>query len=402
MSRDSTAQRPLPELPLPRPPAAQPSHSSQMLATILRDRPLPVPLPPAEQTTEERRRSIIALDRKRRLTNPALHEEGRRRTNSGGWNDRRSNFDAYRADGPSSARRHAASDPNIGRPLPEVIDLTSSSPPPPAPQTPRPRRSSRDSSDSARRYVVPRWQPDSEAVECPICKRPFTWMFRRHHCRKCGRVVCNDCSPHRITIPRQFIVHPPGPDLFTSPSDPVNRRSLSMGSSEDELYDNSSSFHHFGAPAQLEGGEKVRLCNPCVPDPQPDPLPNYPPLLPDHPSRGASWDAGARQSPGPNHPVSSDTRPRGFSAGVEHSARNLGVGSNPYLHQYHRSMRATQPVYPNTEPRGDSLNLFGSYRGQSSPSRYRMHASPTAFNPPPFAGPSSGVSICYTNSKSLY
>ncbi|EXJ61568.1 hypothetical protein A1O7_01996 [Cladophialophora yegresii CBS 114405] len=276
----------------------------------------------------------------------------------------------------------------MDRPLPEVIDLTSSSPPTSAPETPRPRRASGNSSDSARRYVVPQWQPDSEATECPICKRPFTWMFRRHHCRKCGRVVCNDCSPHRITIPRQFIVHPPGPDTFTSPSDPVNRRSLTIGSSEDESYDNNLSSHHVGASVQLEGGEKVRLCNPCVPDPQPDPLPNYPPFIPDHPSRGASWEAGGRHGPGMNHAVSSENRPRGFSAGLEYPARNMGAGSNPYLHQYHRSMGAIQPVYPTPDPRGDGSNLFDSYRGQSSPSRYRMLGPPSALNTPLFSGPS--------------
>lgn len=406
MNRNSASQRPLPELPLPRPPpprsgsgsASASNHSGQMLAAILRDRPLPPPLSSTQQTAEERRRSIIALDRKRRLTNPASYEEGRRRTNSGGWNDRRPSYDTFRMDGSSSTHPHASSDTDLTRPIPEVIDLTGSSPTP-EPQPPRPRRpSGRTSSDNARKYVVPRWQPDSEVNDCPICLRPFTWMFRRHHCRKCGRVVCNECSPHRITIPRQFIVHPPGPDIYASPSDPVNRRE-SIGSSEDELYDNPSNPLYNASPL-LEGGEKVRLCNPCVPDPQPDPLPNYPALVPDRPNRGGSWDAGPRQLPGTVPSIRPDARPRGFSAGMGHPVRNPGLGGNPYLHQYHRSMGATQPVPTNTDPRSDGLTLFGSYRGPSSPSRYRMHASPTTQNPPPFTVPSSRVSIYHVSNTS--
>ncbi|KAF2748518.1 hypothetical protein M011DRAFT_400799, partial [Sporormia fimetaria CBS 119925] len=57
---------------------------------------------------------------------------------------------------------------------------------------------SRQTSD----IVLPRWQPDSEVDACPVCERQFSFFYRRHHCRKCGRVVCANCSPHRITIPR--------------------------------------------------------------------------------------------------------------------------------------------------------------------------------------------------------
>jgi hypothetical protein len=71
--------------------------------------------------------------------------------------------------------------------------------------------------------------------------------------RKCGRVVCASCSPHRITIPYQYIVQPPAgegsPSSITRPNvDPAR-----AGSSCDVT--------------TLGGGERVRLCNPCVPDP---------------------------------------------------------------------------------------------------------------------------------------
>ncbi|KIV81475.1 hypothetical protein PV11_03660 [Exophiala sideris] len=262
-----STDRPLPN-PLVR---RRPSHSGQALAAILRDRPLPRPSP--DQTAEERRRSIIAMDRKRRLTN-TNYEEGRTRTNSGSYHDRRLHQDG----GQSQSRGQVASDPTESSP--EVVDLTSSSPEQPT----TPRRSTvnrRTSSNSSRRYVVPRWQPDSEVSECPICKRPFTWMFRRHHCRKCGRVVCNDCSPHRITIPRQFIVQPPGEDVAVSPVHRPDRAFATIDLTGDDTDDDepqplSSPPPRFVTSPYLGGGEKVRLCNPCVPDPQPNP-PYYPP-----------------------------------------------------------------------------------------------------------------------------
>lgn len=269
-----STHRPLPN-PLTR---SRSSHSGPALAAFLRDRPLP--LPTVDQTAEERRRSLIAMDRKRRLTN-TTYEEGRRRTNSGGFHDRRLHQDGHRGDGVSpQPRGHVASDPAASPP--EVVDLTSSSPPT-QPATPRRSGSNRRlSSDNSSRYIVPRWQPDSEASECPICKRSFTWMFRRHHCRKCGRVVCNDCSPHRITIPRQFIVHPPGEDVVSSPMHQSDRGlatvDLTLDDNDDDASQQSSSPPRFVTSPYLGGGEKVRLCNPCVPDPQPNPLPYYPPL----------------------------------------------------------------------------------------------------------------------------
>ncbi|KIW30769.1 uncharacterized protein PV07_02471 [Cladophialophora immunda] len=408
MTTDTRTQRPLPDLPASRPSASRSASASGSgsgsgagpsgppLATALRDRLLPLPLPSAEQTTEERRRSIIALDRKRRLTNPTMHEEGRRRTNIGTIHDRRMNYDAPRADGPSSPptpRRHASSDTNINRPLPEIVDLTGSSPlpplPPPQPQTPRGNRPSRSSSGNSRQYVVPRWQPDSEVNGCPICKRPFTWVFRRHHCRKCGRVVCNDCSPHRITIPRQFIVHPPGPDVVSSPVNSTSRRSGSLdyngADTEDNLFRSAWNPYSYNAHPQLEGGEKVRLCNPCVPDPQPDPLSNYP-LVADFTSRDAPWSAGGRQATTLNHVFGPDDRPSGYALGMGDYSRHTAVLDNP---PSQHSPRATEAGYGNPESRTDPFGWLGPYRGQPSPTRYRFQASPFSGGTNQFPGPSS-------------
>ena len=78
--------------------------------------------------------------------------------------------------------------------------------------------------------------------------------------RKCGRVVCNACSPHRITIPYQYIVQPP---FLASGSSPTKSR-LNV--------DSRSTTESALGTDDRDGGMKVRLCNPCVPDPNTLPL----------------------------------------------------------------------------------------------------------------------------------
>jgi hypothetical protein len=227
----------------------------------------------------------MAMDRKRRLTGASAHDGGRRRTNNGSFHERYpSNASIHgplRVNGPSSPynqmERRRTNSSNMA--VSEVIDLTGSSPSRSLtrPLPPLPRRSS---STSSRHYVVPVWQPDNEVSECPICRRQFSFLFRRHHCRKCGRVVCNECSPHRITIPRQFIVQPPGPTFSRPASMALQTETVDLTGDDDEEIGVVSALTSSVASA-LGGGEKVRLCNPCVPDPQPSPLPTYnnPPVL---------------------------------------------------------------------------------------------------------------------------
>ncbi|EDO48452.1 predicted protein [Nematostella vectensis] len=42
--------------------------------------------------------------------------------------------------------------------------------------------------------------PDAQATACVICTEPFGMFNRRHHCRRCGRVVCSVCSPHSCVV----------------------------------------------------------------------------------------------------------------------------------------------------------------------------------------------------------
>lgn len=43
------------------------------------------------------------------------------------------------------------------------------------------------------------WKPDQSATGCNVCHVPFKWWFRRHHCRHCGHLVCENHS--RATVP---------------------------------------------------------------------------------------------------------------------------------------------------------------------------------------------------------
>ena len=41
---------------------------------------------------------------------------------------------------------------------------------------------------------APIWVPDGRVTMCQECHVEFTLIVRRHHCRACGRVICNACS----------------------------------------------------------------------------------------------------------------------------------------------------------------------------------------------------------------
>jgi len=50
--------------------------------------------------------------------------------------------------------------------------------------------------------VAPVWMNDGESDACVRCGRQFTTLFRRHHCRNCGLLVCNRCSSRKAVVPK--------------------------------------------------------------------------------------------------------------------------------------------------------------------------------------------------------
>ncbi|KAK3074281.1 hypothetical protein LTR53_003392 [Teratosphaeriaceae sp. CCFEE 6253] len=263
------------------------------------------------------------------------------------------------------------------------IDLTSPPQPRPRPLPPTHHSStssihhhththstSRRSSSSLR---LPRWQPDDEATQCPVCRTDFGFWNRRHHCRKCGRVVCSACSPHRITIPRQYIVQPPQP-FGTEFGVETAGQGL-----EGEVR------------GPLGGGEVVRVCNPCVPDP----------WTPDNASVRGGDETGARL-----RPLIEGARNAGDATEAEQSAERLRrhymppppPSSRPGVGGRTRS-QSHQPVMTSTLSRsipGQPQQLTPARPSPSSHDR----ASPRPSPGPPSPHQSRSISHRYSHSHS--
>eukprot|EP01039_Chlorochromonas_danica_P007393 gene7393-8178_t len=56
------------------------------------------------------------------------------------------------------------------------------------------------SSQSDNTLVAPLWKPDANSNQCEVCSESFTLLFRRHHCRNCGILVCVNCSSNRFLL----------------------------------------------------------------------------------------------------------------------------------------------------------------------------------------------------------
>lgn len=44
------------------------------------------------------------------------------------------------------------------------------------------------------------WKLDAQATRCEKCSVPFTFMTRKHHCRRCGGIFCDACTKKRRTL----------------------------------------------------------------------------------------------------------------------------------------------------------------------------------------------------------
>jgi len=48
------------------------------------------------------------------------------------------------------------------------------------------------------------WVDDSKANACYNCETEFSFFYRKHHCRYCGKIFCHKCSSKSIVIPEQL------------------------------------------------------------------------------------------------------------------------------------------------------------------------------------------------------
>ncbi|KAK5990309.1 hypothetical protein PT974_08576 [Cladobotryum mycophilum] len=154
--------------------------------------------------------------------------------------------------------------------------------------------------------VLPRWQPDAEVTYCPICQAQFSIFVRKHHCRF---VVIN--TPEVET----FIVRPPGSEV------PLPQGLLVDGLNGGFLGVNG-----------LSGGERVRLCNPCVPDPN-----TAPPQSPTSPLSPRSARHRSRSSLGGLGGTSGYIPPTNRYGGVF----TTGQSNDPYQFYASRSRSIT-------------------------------------------------------------
>lgn len=61
------------------------------------------------------------------------------------------------------------------------------------------------------------WEKDMNVHACRKCMRKFTLFFRKHHCRRCGRIYCDACTSHRAYIPENVhITDPAIPEMLDS------------------------------------------------------------------------------------------------------------------------------------------------------------------------------------------
>jgi len=225
-----------------------------------------------------RRAAVVMQDRRKRLSESwsVSSSTGRRRSStplSPGPSTFRRDLDGRLSPISATGHRRAGSAALV----PETVESSRFERPLPPRPALQPSSSDTETSNmSAGTHTKPRWQPDVEVEVCPICGRQFSFWYRKHHCRKCGRVVCNYCSPHRITIPRQFIVEPPdieGDHKDQEEAERVDRHNDTAAGPEGQTVQSEPATDALNPG--LGGGREVRLCNPCVPDPNPLPPPDY-------------------------------------------------------------------------------------------------------------------------------
>lgn len=63
--------------------------------------------------------------------------------------------------------------------------------------------------------LLPIWENDSDVNQCRGCNRKFTFFLRKHHCRKCGRIYCDNCSSHRAHLsPSELVIDSGIPEMM--------------------------------------------------------------------------------------------------------------------------------------------------------------------------------------------
>jgi hypothetical protein len=103
-------------------------------------------------------------------------------------------------------------------------------------------------------FVQGQRQTDLSARECNGCNTAFGLFFRRHHCRCCGLVFCDRCSPRRAALPYHFrdIGQAPDPNGMSPLSDPLAVYRVCVPCSDKLSLGCAVGSVYFGTPRGLE------------------------------------------------------------------------------------------------------------------------------------------------------
>jgi lipid-binding SYLF domain-containing protein len=127
------------------------------------------------------------------------------------------------------------------------------------------------------------WEFDELQRQCASCDAEFNPLNRRHHCRLCGKIFCNECSNQRALIPPSSIVLVPKGGKKAKPRSAVDD-AISASFSPDEDPDRmltylSSDGNGTGSTELLYGKgleerfklarEPLRVCRRCFGSLQP-------------------------------------------------------------------------------------------------------------------------------------
>lgn len=112
------------------------------------------------------------------------------------------------------------------------------------------------------------WAVDDEVIKCTLCQISFSWKIRRHHCRICGEIFCDDCSATTLVLPGTFLEEVKSRAIFNKNVGSQTQKSLA-----DKLTTLVSSNVPTTPgvfPTFLDAfDEKVRTCAPCFKELEP-------------------------------------------------------------------------------------------------------------------------------------
>ena len=113
------------------------------------------------------------------------------------------------------------------------------------------------------------WQYDSLQPNCSGCHAAFSPVNRRHHCRLCGKIFCNDCTKHKSLIPPSSIVLAPVGGKKASPKSAQQIATFSPDQDPDRMltyisHDNKELLYGRGLEERFKlAREPLRVCQPC-------------------------------------------------------------------------------------------------------------------------------------------